>query len=111
MHCCTCAVISGLSAVCMSPVKGRYLYFSLDVVPCRYQLIQRLLGVLHAAAVLAVDQQPGGTQTKNMLRIPKNILPRKNMYYKNILMQCVLINNEVLEEEPTAPRLHIFYFS
>ena len=39
--------------------EGRYLYFDLDVLSRCYQLIQCLLGVLHVAAVLPVDQQPG----------------------------------------------------
>lgn len=39
--------------------EGRYLYFHLDVLPCRYKLIQCLLGVFHVAAVLAINQQPG----------------------------------------------------
>lgn len=38
--------------------EGHYLYFDLDVLSRRYQLIQCLLGVLHVAAVLPVDQQP-----------------------------------------------------
>lgn len=45
-----------------------YLHFHLDVLPCCYQFIQCLLGVLHVAAVLPVDQQSGeGDDGENVL--------------------------------------------
>lgn len=40
-------------------VEEHYLHFDFDVLPCGYELIQRLLGILHVAAVLPIYQQPG----------------------------------------------------
>lgn len=35
-----------------------YLDFHLDILSCDDEVIQGLLGMLHVAAVLAIDQQP-----------------------------------------------------
>lgn len=42
--------------------KPLYLDFQSEVLPAGEQLVQRVLGVLHVAAVLAVDQEPVGKQ-------------------------------------------------
>lgn len=56
--------------------EGHYLYFDLDFLSRCYQLIQCLLGVLHVAAVLPVDQQPGegykATRLVNLNTLPQH---------------------------------------
>lgn len=50
--------------------EGRYLHFNLDVLSCRYLLVQCLLCVLHVAAVKTVDQQPGeGHKSKTAVNL------------------------------------------
>lgn len=42
--------------------KSCYLHFLPEVLPTGQKLVQRALGMLHAAAVLPIDQEPGGAQ-------------------------------------------------
>lgn len=55
---------SGLQAATSGPGPGptpgrTYLDFLPEVLPAGQELVQSVLGVLHVAAVLPVDQEPG----------------------------------------------------
>ena len=62
--------------------EGHYLYFDLDVLSRCSQLNQCLLDVLHVAAVLPIDQQPGeGYKATTFV-------------YLNTLPQCAILHSE-----------------